>query len=99
MTNKIDVDHLAKLAKLTITKEEKEKLGEQLEEILDYVDQLKEVDTDDVEATARTIVKQNTSFQDGEELNQELSDLNDLKASKLKNLFYFVVEKIKWNEK
>ncbi len=44
----IDIDHVAKLAKLQLSAEEKAKLGEQLPAILDYVSRLQEIDTSQV---------------------------------------------------
>lgn len=46
------VEHIAKLSKLELTDPEKELYSEQLSDILGYVEQLSEVDTDDVEPTA-----------------------------------------------
>ncbi len=40
-----DIERLAKLARIKLSNEEKEKFGEQMSSILDYVDQIKEVDT------------------------------------------------------
>lgn len=48
---KIDVKHVARLANLPLSKEEEEKYSEQLSKILDYVDQLNQVDTLGVEPT------------------------------------------------
>lgn len=48
-----EVEHIAELARLGLNKEEKEKFAKQLSSILDYVDQLKEVDTKGVEPTAQ----------------------------------------------
>lgn len=48
---KIEVKHIAKLANLTLTEEEEEKYSEQLSKILDYFEQLNQVDTSSVEPT------------------------------------------------
>jgi aspartyl-tRNA(Asn)/glutamyl-tRNA(Gln) amidotransferase subunit C len=48
-----EVEHIAHLARLGLTDKEKQKFAEQLSAILDYVDQLKEVDTKNVEPTAQ----------------------------------------------
>lgn len=48
---KIDVSHVSKLANLPLSSEEEEKYSEQLSKILDYVEQLNQVDTKDVEPT------------------------------------------------
>lgn len=48
---KINVSHVAKLANLKLTSEEEEKYSGQLSKILEYVEQLNEVDTENVEPT------------------------------------------------
>ena len=40
-----DVEHVAKLARLELTEEEKEKFTRQLGDVLKYVEQMNEVDT------------------------------------------------------
>lgn len=40
-----DVEHVAKLARLDLTEEEKEKFTKQLGDVLKYVEQMNEVDT------------------------------------------------------
>ncbi len=49
------VQHVAKLARLEIEPEAVDKLADQLETILSYVDKLEEVDTQDVPATSHAI--------------------------------------------
>ncbi|MDR0351700.1 MAG: Asp-tRNA(Asn)/Glu-tRNA(Gln) amidotransferase subunit GatC [Puniceicoccales bacterium] len=48
----IDIDLISKLARIELTEEEKCKLTGQLRDILEYFDQLKEVDVVDVEPIA-----------------------------------------------
>lgn len=48
---KIDVKKVATLANLPLTPLEEEKYSEQLSKILDYIEQLNQVDTSDVEPT------------------------------------------------
>lgn len=45
---KQEIDHLALLARIGVTEEEKEKFGSQISSILEYVSKLDEVDTKDV---------------------------------------------------
>lgn len=45
------VEHLGKLARLKLSKKEKEKYAEELSAILEYVDMLSEVDTENVTET------------------------------------------------
>lgn len=47
-----DVEHVAKLARLELTEEEKEKFTRQLGDILKYVEQMNEVDTTGVKPMA-----------------------------------------------
>lgn len=53
MKEEIDIKHIAKLARLELSDEELKLYGEQLSHVLDYIDQLKEVDTAGVEPTAQ----------------------------------------------
>lgn len=46
------IEHIAKLSRLELTEGEKKLYSEQLSSVLDYVDQLSEVDTENVEPTA-----------------------------------------------
>lgn len=48
-----DVEHIAELSRLKLSSAEKEKFAEQLSQILEYVGQLNEVDTKNVEPTAQ----------------------------------------------
>lgn len=52
---KIDVDHVARLARLTLTPEEKARMEEQLAKILTYVDALNRLDTGDVAPTTHAV--------------------------------------------
>jgi aspartyl-tRNA(Asn)/glutamyl-tRNA(Gln) amidotransferase subunit C len=51
--SKEEVEHIATLARLNLTEEEKEKYSEQLSGILSYFEKLKEVDTSAVEPTSQ----------------------------------------------
>ena len=48
-----EIEHIAELARLRLTPEEIKKFGAQLGSILEYVGQLKEVDTKKIEPTAQ----------------------------------------------
>jgi aspartyl-tRNA(Asn)/glutamyl-tRNA(Gln) amidotransferase subunit C len=50
---KKEIEHIANLARLQLTEEESKIYGEQLSHILNYIDQLKEVDTAGIEPTAQ----------------------------------------------
>jgi len=53
-----EVEHIAKLARLQLTDEQKERYRGQLEAILDHVAKLQELDTKDVPPTASVAVTQ-----------------------------------------
>lgn len=61
---KIDLDRLCALARLSLEPEEKEKLGPQLARIIGYVEHLKEVDVDGVEPMAHAIPLENVLRED-----------------------------------
>ena len=90
---KIDIHHLAQLANIKLTKTEKEKYQKQLEEILDYVEQLQQVETSSIESTSKVIKNQNITFKDGDAKKQTLKSLKNLKAGKRN---YFGLERVKW---
>ncbi|MBB3112176.1 aspartyl-tRNA(Asn)/glutamyl-tRNA(Gln) amidotransferase subunit C [Paenibacillus phyllosphaerae] len=50
-----DVEHVAKLARLTLTEQEKEQFTGQLNAILKYAEKLNELNTDDVEPTSHVL--------------------------------------------
>jgi len=47
-----EVEYIARLSKLELTPDEKERYSDQLSSVLSYIDELKSVETDNVEATA-----------------------------------------------
>jgi len=60
----IDVDHVAKLARLGLTEKEKKKFKKELSAILDFVEKLKEVKTGKIEPTAQVTGLENVSRED-----------------------------------
>ena len=50
-----EVEHVARLARLALGADEKERLRSQLDAILGYVEQLRRVDTEGVEPTAHVL--------------------------------------------
>jgi len=86
--SKEEIEHIALLARLGLTDEEKKKYASQLSSILDYVEQLKEVDTDGVEPTAQVTGLENVMRQDEmEKLDKEtMKKLIELAPDKEDNL-------------
>ena len=73
MPVEIDVDHVAKLARLALTDEERERYRQQLGLILEHAERVGEVAADDVEPTAHPVPQTNVFRADepGECLTQE----------------------------
>lgn len=61
---KISIEHLAQLARLSLSDEEKAAYGSQLEGILAYMDKLNELDTAAVEPTSHVIAMSNVMRED-----------------------------------
>ncbi len=61
---KMDVEHIAHLARLALSGEEAEKFGRQLGSILTYVEKLGELDTSDIEPTSHTLPIDNVMRED-----------------------------------
>ena len=62
--SKEQVEHVAKLARLEVSENEKAMFARQLSAILTYMDQLKEVDTEGVEPTATVLPTENVFRED-----------------------------------
>jgi aspartyl-tRNA(Asn)/glutamyl-tRNA(Gln) amidotransferase subunit C len=61
---KIDVIHIAKLANLPLSSEEKTKFEKQLEETIKYVQELNDVDTSGIEPTSQVTGLENVTRDD-----------------------------------
>lgn len=64
MISKEEVKHIAKLARLGLTRDEVEKFQKDLSSILDYFEKLKEVDVSQVQATSHSIKIENVMRED-----------------------------------
>ncbi len=60
----IDVDHVAKLANLTLSPTEKQIFAKQLAEVLDYVNKLNEINTKGVEPIGQITGLENVTRED-----------------------------------
>ena len=60
------VEHIAKLARLALTEEEKRLFQEQLSAVLGYARRLQELDTDAIPPTASTLPIDSVMRRDGE---------------------------------
>ena len=60
----MDIEHLAKLARLKLTNAEKEKFSNQMGTIIEYIEKLGELDTENVEPTANVLGLSNVFRED-----------------------------------
>ncbi len=61
---KISIEHIANLARLSLSGAEKELFGRQLESILSYMEKLNELDTKDIDPTSHVIAIHNVTRED-----------------------------------
>lgn len=61
---KIAIEHLAQLARLSVSDEEKTLFTDQINSILNYMDKLNELDTTDIEPTSHIISLSNVVRED-----------------------------------
>lgn len=64
MITKKEVQHVAKLARLNMTKKEEEKFTKELSLILDYIEKLKEINVDRIEPTSHPFEIENVMRED-----------------------------------
>ncbi|MBT5470128.1 MAG: Asp-tRNA(Asn)/Glu-tRNA(Gln) amidotransferase subunit GatC [Nitrospina sp.] len=60
----MDIEHVAKLARLKLTDAEKEKFSNQMGTIIEYIEKLSELDTKNVEPTAHVLGLNNVFRED-----------------------------------
>ncbi len=87
-----EVEHVALLARLAISSEEKDMFTEQLNVILEYVDQLNELDTTDVKPTSHVIPVKNVMRED--QVETHLTQEEALKNAPEKEEGYIKVPRI-----
>ncbi len=92
MIDREQVNKVAHLARLDITSDEAQQFTTQLNSILDYFEQLQELDTNDVEPTTRAIETSNITRADKLEPFPNKPDL--LKSAPEQDGDYFRVPKI-----
>ena len=78
MLSKEEVNHIAKLARLSLSREEVDKLQAELSSILDYIEKLKEVNVEGVEPTSHSILVENVLREDKIK-KEEIETKNSLK--------------------
>ncbi len=89
---KKDVEHIAELARLKFKDEELENFTSQLNEILEYMEKLNELDTENVEPLSHPIESQNVFREDGVKPSVNREDA--LKNAPQKDEEFFKVPKV-----
>ncbi len=62
--SKEEIEHIASLARLSLSEKEKELFGSQLSSILNYMEKLNELDTKDIEPTSHVLPLSNVMRDD-----------------------------------
>jgi aspartyl-tRNA(Asn)/glutamyl-tRNA(Gln) amidotransferase subunit C len=92
MISRDDVEHVAELARLTLSPAEQEQFIGQLNRILTYVEKLSELDTQAVEPTSHVIPMSNVWRDD--EVHPSLSRPEALRNAPEESHFFFKVARI-----
>jgi aspartyl-tRNA(Asn)/glutamyl-tRNA(Gln) amidotransferase subunit C len=92
MKTDFDVNYVAHLARLTLAPEEAAKLGEQLGQVLAYIEKLRELDVSQVEPTAHAVPLVNVIRPD--EVRPSLSQEDALRNAPATANGLFIVPKI-----
>ena len=87
-----DVEHVAKLARLELTDEEKELYTKQLGDVLQYVNQMNEVDTSNIEPMSQVVDFVNVMREDKVVYEQTKEEL--MKNAPEQEIGFFKVPKI-----
>ena len=91
MPDKIDINKIAKLARLKLTETERDKLGKYLEKVIDYMNQLNQLDTTNIKPTSHVLPVHNI-FRDDEVIKS--AEVNYLAAAPSNNKGHYEVPKI-----
>ncbi len=70
-----EVDHVAMLARLGLSPEERERMREQLSSILEHIERLQELDTETIPPTAQVITLQNVLRDDEVQPSLSVADV------------------------
>jgi aspartyl-tRNA(Asn)/glutamyl-tRNA(Gln) amidotransferase subunit C len=92
MKTEIDIQYVARLARLSLTPEEEHRFAAQLEQVLAYIEKLKEVDVSGVEPTAHAFPLVNVTRPD--EVRPSLSNEEALRNAPAQANGLFMVPKI-----
>jgi len=86
------IDTLSKLAKINLTKEQEEKYAGEFSSIMNYMEEIKNLDVSNIQETSRVAKDENVLREDV--IKQSLDQKEALKNSKNTNNGYFLVPAI-----
>lgn len=89
---KEDVEYIAKLARLKLKGEEIDYFADQLSNIIEYIDQLKEIDTKNIEPTSHALSIQNVFRKDAVKPSLKIDEV--IKNAPDKERIFFKVPRI-----
>ena len=92
--SRLDIDHLARLSNLKLSKSEKEDLRRDLESTIEYIKNLKEIDVSALKPSYQSTNLKNVSFEDGEGKGLKLTKEDALKNAAHKKDGYFIVKRV-----
>ncbi len=92
MINREEVEHVAWLARLELSEEEREKFSKQLGQVLEHASKIKEVDTSNVPPTSHSLPLKNVFRED--EVRESISQEEALFNAPQKEKGAFLVPKI-----
>jgi len=84
---KKDVEHVAKLARLGLTEEEKEKFTVQLSNIIEYAETINKLDTSNIEPTSHSIPMSNIFREDKMKQFEDIESIMNNAPDKEDNMF------------
>lgn len=93
-----DVDHIAKLANIPVTEEEKKKLADGFNTVIKVVEQLNNVNVDKVEPIHQVTGMTNVFREDEIDTKRMFTQNQALANTKRKHRGYFVVNRVLENE-
>lgn len=88
---KSDIEHVSRLAKLTLSQDELQKYTTELSKVVDYISQLNEVDTETVAPTSQTTGLENVKRDDEVKTENCLTQEQALSGTDKIHNGYFVV--------
>ena len=92
--DKEDIEHVANLAKLDLSREETDRFKKQLSEIVDYFEELRKVEVGNIFPTSQTTGLENVNREDGVKTESSLDGKQALSGSENTHNGYFKVPMI-----